>query len=71
MKLWMLPWLLPVGLLGAVVFVVVFNRAAPLIAAGLGVVVMPLLWRIRSDWGAPGGRGADDPETHYWRFKRP
>lgn len=61
MKPWMLPWLLPLGILGAVVFVVVAGRYAALIATGVGVLLVPVLWRLRS---------ASDDETHYWRIKR-
>jgi len=62
MKLWMLPWLLPVGLLGAVVFVVVTGRYAALIAAAVGVLLVPVLWRLHSP--------SEDDDTHYWRIKR-
>jgi hypothetical protein len=65
MKTWMLPWMFPVGLLGAVVLVGVFNRAAPLIAVGVGVLLVPVLWR--THFGPQGG--ADD--ARYWRFRRP
>jgi hypothetical protein len=62
----MLPWLVPVGLLGAVVFVAVFNRWAPLIAVGVGVLLVPVLWRFHF-------HPPDDPdaEVHYWRIGRP
>jgi hypothetical protein len=60
----MLPWLFPVVLLGAVVFVVVFKQAAPLIAAGLGVLLIPVLWRVH--FGPPG----DEDDVNYWRMKR-
>lgn len=64
MKPWMLQLVLPLGLPGAVVLVVVFNQAAPLVAAGLGVLAVPLLWRLR--FGPPG----DEDDTNYWRIKR-
>jgi hypothetical protein len=64
MKTWMLPWLFPVGLLGAVVFVVVTGGYAPLIAVTLGVLLVPVLWRVRVH---PAGDG----DTKYWRIKAP
>ena len=65
MKTWMLPWLFPLGLLGAVAFVVEFNGHAALIAVPLGLVLVPLLWPMlfRDD--------GSDPDTNYWRIPRP
>ena len=65
MKPWMLPWLLPLGTLGAVVFVVVTGRYAALIAVAVVVLLVPVLWRVR--FAAPG----EDDDTQYWRIKRP
>ena len=65
MKTWMLPWLFPVGLLGAVVLVVVTDPYAPLAAVVAGVVLVPVLWRVHF---RPAG---DDAETNYWRMKAP
>jgi hypothetical protein len=62
MKTWMLPFLFPVGLLGAVVFIVVTSPYEAFAAAGLGLVLVPILWRIHF---RPGG-----DETNYWRIKR-
>ncbi|HUJ35400.1 MAG TPA: hypothetical protein VLW51_09320 [Solirubrobacteraceae bacterium] len=65
MKPWMLPWLFPVGLLGAVVFVAVFNGFAALLLVPLAWIVLPVVWRIANP---PG----DDPDAdvHYWRLPR-
>jgi len=65
MKSWMLPWLFPVGLLGAVVFVSVFNGFAALLAVPLGYVVIVLVWRV----GHPV-RDDPDADVHYWRLPR-
>jgi hypothetical protein len=65
MKLWMLPWLLPVGLLGAVVFVVVAGRYAALIAVAVGLVLLPVLWRLHFP------STDEDADSHYWRIKAP
>lgn len=62
MKTWMLPWLVPVGMLGAVVFVVAFGKYAPVAAVVAGWLLVPVLWRVRfrsSD---------DDADTKYWRI---
>jgi hypothetical protein len=63
MKTWMLPWLFPVGLLGAVAFVVVFGKYAPFAAVIAGWVLVPVLWRVHfpSD---------QDCDTRYWRISR-
>jgi hypothetical protein len=63
--MWMLPWLFPVGLLGAVVLVVVSSPYEALVAVALGVVLVPVLWRIH--FRPPG----DDGDTRYWRMKAP
>jgi hypothetical protein len=62
MKTWMLPFLFPVGLLGAVVFIVVTSPYEALAAVVLGLVFVPILWRIHF---RPEG-----DETSYWRIKR-
>jgi hypothetical protein len=64
MKTWMLPFLFPVGLLGAVVLVVVSSPYEAFAAVGVGVLLVPVLWRIhfRPDGG--------DRDTNYWRIKR-
>lgn len=64
MKTWMLPWLFPVALLGAVVFVVVFNPYEAVAALVAGVLLVPVLWRLHFP-----GRG-DDDDTNYWRLPR-
>jgi hypothetical protein len=63
MKPWMLPWLFPVGLLGAVVLVSVFNGFAALLVVPLGYVVMSLVWRV----GHPV-RNDPDADVKYWRL---
>jgi hypothetical protein len=64
MKTWMLPWLFPVGLLGAVVLVVVSSPYEAFAAVGAGVLLVPVLWRLH--FPPPG----DDGDTNYWRIKR-
>jgi hypothetical protein len=64
MKTWMLPWLFPVGLLGAVVFVVVFGKYAPFAAIILGWLLVPVLWRVHFP------SSDDDADTRYWRISR-
>lgn len=63
MKLWMLPWLFPVGLLAAVVFVVVAGRYAALIAVPVGLVLVPVLWRLHFP------ADAEHADSHYWRIR--
>jgi hypothetical protein len=69
MKPWMLPWLFPVVLVGAVVLIVVLGDYAVYLAlplACLGVVGICLLWRARY------GPAGDDPDAdvNYWRLPR-
>ncbi len=63
----MLPWLLPVGLLGAVVFVSLFNGNSPLAAltvAGVGCAIVSIV-RHRRD-----GDQDPDADVNYWRIGR-
>jgi hypothetical protein len=64
MKSWIFPWLLPAGMLGAVVFVSIFDSYSALIAlpVALGALV---LWRTRF----PASEDAD-ADVHYWRIRR-
>jgi hypothetical protein len=64
MKTWMLPWLFPLGLIGSVVFVVVFSPYEALAALVAGVVLVPVLCRLHFP-----GRG-DGDDTNYWRLPR-
>ena len=66
MKSWMLPWLFPVGLLGTVVFVSIFNGFAALLVVPVSWVAIPLIWRI-----AHPARDDPDADVHYWRLPRP
>jgi hypothetical protein len=62
MKTWMLPFLFPVGLLGTVVFIVITSPYEAVAAVAVGLVLVPILWRIHF---RPEGE-----ETNYWRIKR-
>lgn len=63
MKMWMVPFLFPVGLLGAVVAVSVFRSDESLVmfAGGMVLVVLAcsLVWREKQDPGS---------DAHYWRL---
>ena len=65
MKSWMLPWLLPVGMLGTIVFVSIFNGYSALVALPVAWVALPLVWRARFP-------SKDDPDAdvNYWRLRR-
>ncbi|MFZ0377502.1 MAG: hypothetical protein WAL38_06705 [Solirubrobacteraceae bacterium] len=62
MKLWMLPWLFPLGLLATVVSVTVLGlflvAGGLLLAVLLGSIVFP-----------PRDDDDRDPDTHYWRLR--
>jgi hypothetical protein len=64
MKPWMLPWIFPVGLLATVVFFTVFGRYAGLAAVVIGVLLVPVLWRVHFP------SNAEDADTNYWRLPR-
>jgi hypothetical protein len=64
MKTWMLPFVFPVGMVVAVVFVVVFNPYEAIAAVVAGVVLIPVLWRVHF-----ADRG-DADDTNYWRIRR-
>jgi hypothetical protein len=65
MKPWMVPWLLPLGLLATVVSVTEFtsDEQVVLFAAGCLLVVLlgSLVFRPRD---------GEDPDTQYWRIRR-
>lgn len=62
MKTWMLPWLFPVGLLATVVLFTVLGPYAPLGVGIIGVLLIPVLWRVQF----PSNR--EDADTQYWRL---
>ena len=66
MKLWMLPWLLPVGMLAGVVFVSVFDSYSALVALSPAFAAVPFLLRSRFP-------ASDDPDADvkYRRIRRP
>jgi hypothetical protein len=70
MKAWWLPWLLPVGVIAAVVLVAVLGDYAVYLAAPVGcaaLVGVCFVWRARF------GPAGDDPDAdvNYWRFPGP
>jgi hypothetical protein len=67
----MLPWLFPVGLLGAVVLVSVSNALGYLLAVVWGWIAFPYVVAYARAHSLPGGRGGDvdDSDTQYWRTK--
>ena len=64
MKTWMLPFVFPVGLLGAMVFIVVTSPYEALATVVAGILLVPVLWRMH--FRPPG----DDGDTNYWRITR-
>ena len=66
MKPWMLPWLLPVGLLACIASITLIQPVGLAVAMLIAWVVIPVVGLyIR----ARGGLGNDD-DTDYWRFDR-
>ena len=66
MKLWMLPWLLPVGMLAGVVFVSVFDSYSALVALSPAFAAVPFLLRSRFP-----ARDDPDADVNYRRIRRP
>jgi len=71
----MLPWLLPVGLLGTVALISLSNGFGYLLAMAWGWLVFPYVAAcIHSRSRTHRGRGSNgnrsrDVDTHYWRTK--
>lgn len=63
MKMWMVPFLFPLGLLGAVVSVSVLGSDERLLMFAGGIVLVVILWSLFS-------REKQDPgsDAHYWRL---
>jgi hypothetical protein len=71
---WMLPWLLPVGLLGTVALISLSGALAYLLAGIWGWLVFPYVAAYirahsRADGGGNNGNGVRDGEADYWRTK--
>lgn len=70
----MLPWLLPVGLLGTVALISLSGVWAFLLVGIWGWLVFPCVAvyiraRSRADGGGNNGDGFRDGEADYWRTK--
>ena len=65
MKLWMVPWLFPLGLLATVVALSIFKTDAQLIMLAGGLLAVALLGSIVLRPG-PG----EDADVDYWRIRR-
>ena len=70
----MLPWLLPVGLLGTVALISLSGALAYLLAGIWGWLVFPYVAayvraRSRADGGPNDGNGFRNGEADYWRTK--
>jgi len=63
MKGWMVPFVFPLGLLGAVVAVSVFRSNESLLMFVAGIAVVVILWSLFA-------RDDQDPgsDLHYWRL---
>jgi len=65
MKGWWIPWTFPLVLLGVVGVFGVFGDDAILVLTAVGVVAIPLLWRLANPIDDP------DADVNYWRFQAP
>jgi hypothetical protein len=67
MKLWMLPWLLPVGLLACIASISLIRPLGLAVAGLIAWVVIPVVGlHIRARAGLDKG----DDDVDYWRFNR-
>src|ERR1700733_8925306 len=71
---WMLPWLLPAGLLGTVVLISLFGALTYLLAGIWAGLVFPhvvayIRAHSRAGGGGDNGNGLRDGEADYWRTK--
>ena len=74
LRAWMLPWLLPVGLLGTVALISLSNLLGYILAGVLGWALLPYAAAyIHSHTRRPGalnnGNPFDGDEVDYWRTK--
>lgn len=65
MKSWMVPWLVPLGLLTTVVLVSEFKTDGQLIMLTGGFLILVLLGSI-----VYRPRDGKDADVHYWRMRR-
>jgi hypothetical protein len=63
MRWWMVPWLLPLGILGAVVAVAMFNTNAGVLMLSGAVLLVLLGWSLFSSAGED-----PDADVNYWRL---
>ena len=61
---WWIPWLLPVGMLEAVVFLSIFDAYSAIAALVVAGIVLPLVLRVHF----PSDRDDPDADVHYWRL---
>jgi hypothetical protein len=65
MKSWMLPWLVPLGLLATVVLVSQFKTDEQLLILAGGFLILVFLGSI-----VYRPRNGEDADVHYWRMRR-
>jgi hypothetical protein len=63
MKWWMIPWLVPLGILGAILAVTVFNSSGGVLMLAGGILLVLLAWSLFSSAGED-----PDADVHYWRL---
>lgn len=66
MKPWMVPWLVPLGLLATVVSLTVFKTDEQVLLLAAGWLLVMLLASL-----AFRPRAGEDADVDYWRIRRP
>jgi hypothetical protein len=70
MRTWMVPWLVPAGMVGAVVLVALNSLIGGILAVVWGLVVLPAVALAIMRRSPEGLARLRDLETNYWRVRR-
>jgi hypothetical protein len=70
MRTWMVPWLLPAGMIGAVVLVSLNSLLGGVAALVWGLVVLPAIALKLMRRSPEGLARLRDLEANYWRMRR-
>ena len=70
MRTWVLPWLLPAGMIGAVALAALNSLLGDVLALVWGLAVLPTVALMIMHRSPEGLARLRDLETNYWRLRR-
>ena len=70
MRTWVLPWLLPAGMIGAVAMAALNSPLGDVLALVWGLAVLPAVALTIMRRSPEGLARLRDLEANYWRFRR-